>query len=85
MFNTEIIESCSARPHSTKVVGMVFRKLNNTLIFLVFSPIAQIFPAHLKNVSLSQSHFEFSMWLISALSFCDSVKTHAATQQQCFL
>ena len=40
MFNTEIVQSCSARSHSTKVGGMVFRELNNSLIFLVFPPVA---------------------------------------------
>ena len=61
MFNTEIVQSCSACSHSTKVGGIVFRYLNNSLIFLVCSLILpQIFTAHLKNVfhlSLSQSHF----------------------------
>ena len=40
MFNTEIVQSCSARSHYTKVGEMVFRELNNSLIFLVFSPVA---------------------------------------------
>ena len=35
-----IVQSCSALSHSTKVGDMVFRELNNSLIFLFFSPVA---------------------------------------------
>ena len=42
MFNTEIVQSYSARSHSTKVGGMVFRESNNSLIFLDFSLLTQI-------------------------------------------
>ena len=37
MFNTEIVQLCSARSHSNKVGGMLFGEFNNSLIFLVFS------------------------------------------------
>ena len=78
MFNTEIAQSCLARSHSTKVWGMVLRELNNSLIFSLFSPVAsnisRSFEKCLLFISLSPSHFKFSMRLISALSFCDRVK-----------
>ena len=58
MFNTEIVQSCSARSHSTKVGGIVFRELNNSLVFSVLLP--QIFPSYLKNVLIFEGgNFSF--------------------------
>ena len=37
MFNTEIVQSCSAFSNYTEVGGIIFRELNKSLIFLVFS------------------------------------------------
>ena len=76
------------RSDSIEVGGMVFRELNNSLIFffLLLPQIFQLLYRCFPFISLSPSFFLFSMRLIAASSFCDSVKyTHhaAATQDQC--
>ena len=37
--DTAIVESCSTRSDSIEVGGMVFRELNNRIMFSVFSPV----------------------------------------------
>ena len=77
----------STHSYSIEIGEVVFWELSNSLIFLVFLLLPQIFPTPLKDVFTHFSItliFLFSMSLIAVSSFCDSVKyPHAATQYQC--
>ena len=57
---------------------MTLKELNNSLIFLIFSPtesnISIFFEKCFPFISLSPLHILFSMWLIAALSFWDTFK-----------
>ena len=44
MINTAIVQSCSARYNYIKALGMIFKELSNSFIFLVVSPVASNIP-----------------------------------------
>ena len=60
MINTAIVQKCSARSDFIEVGGMVFRKLNNGLIYLFFFPVTQIFQTHQKDVctNVRENHIQ---------------------------
>ena len=75
-YNTAIFQSCLARSEPMEDSEMVFKELNNSLIFYIFSPAALNISNSIQKwfslISPSPSHFLFSTWLIAASRFYDS-------------